>query len=83
MFDPVPKLPDTTLIEMVRFPAIIRNALIAGGLKSIGEIRASPDSELGRMMRIGKESLAYLRKALGARSGRTRGSRGGLKAKGK
>jgi DNA-directed RNA polymerase alpha subunit len=67
MFDPVPNLPDDTLIEMVRFPAMIRNALTAGGLKTIGEIRASPDGELGRITRIGKESLTYLRKTLGAK----------------
>jgi hypothetical protein len=65
MFDPVPNLPDDTLIEMARFPASIRKALTAGGLKTIGEIRASPDGELLRMTRIGKESLVYLRKTLG------------------
>jgi hypothetical protein len=65
MFDPVPNLPDDTLIEMVRFPAMIRKALNNGGLKTVGEIRASPDGELRRMTRIGKGSLAYLRKTLG------------------
>lgn len=66
MFDPVPNLPDETLIEMVRFPTILRNALISAGLKTIGDIRATPDGELGRMTRIGKESLAYLRRTLGS-----------------
>ena len=66
MFDPVPNLPDDTLIEMVRFPAMIRNALTAGGLKTIGEIRASPDGELGRI-RGQQESFPYLRKTLGAK----------------
>jgi DNA-directed RNA polymerase alpha subunit len=68
MFDPVPNLPDDTLIEMVRFPTMIRKALIAGGLKTIGEIRTSPDGELARITRIGKESLVYLRKTLGAKA---------------
>jgi len=65
MFDPVPKLPDETLIETVRFGTILRNALMSAGLKTIGEIRAKPDDELGRMTRIGKESLKYLRRTLG------------------
>jgi DNA-directed RNA polymerase alpha subunit len=65
MFDPVPKLSDETLIETVRFPTILRNALMSAGLKTIGEIRAKPDDDLGRITRIGKESLAYLRRTLG------------------
>jgi DNA-directed RNA polymerase alpha subunit len=65
MFDPIPNLSDETLIETVRFPTILRNALISAGLKTIGEIRASPDNELGRITRIGKESLTYLRRTLG------------------
>lgn len=65
MFDPVPNLSDETLIETVRFPTILRNALISAGLTTIGEIRAKPDDELGRITRIGKESLSYLRRTLG------------------
>jgi DNA-directed RNA polymerase alpha subunit len=71
MFDPVRNLPDDILIEMVRFPAMIRNALTAGGLKTIGEVRALPDAELRRITRIGKESLTYLRKTLGKIEGRS------------
>jgi hypothetical protein len=66
MFDPVPELPDDTLIEMVRFSTIVRNALTSGGLKTILDIRSMPDSELGRKTRIGRGSVAYLRKALGS-----------------
>jgi len=65
MLDPAPKLPDDTLIEIVRFPTIHRNALMSAGLETIGEIRAKPDDGLGRITRIGKESLAYLRRTLG------------------
>jgi len=65
MFDPAPELSDETLIETVRFPTILRNALMSAGLKSIGEIRARPDDELGRITRIGKESLTYLRRTIG------------------
>jgi DNA-directed RNA polymerase alpha subunit len=73
MFDPAPNLPDDTLIEMVRFPTVLRNTLISAGIKTIGDIRAAPDVELGRVRWIGKESLAYLRTTLGT----------GMKAKGK
>jgi DNA-directed RNA polymerase alpha subunit len=66
MFDPVPNLPDDTLIEMVRFSTIIRNALTSAGLKTIGDIRVTPDIELGGIRRIGKGSVAYLRKTVGA-----------------
>jgi DNA-directed RNA polymerase alpha subunit len=65
MFDAAPNLPDETLIETVRFPTILRNALISAGLKTIGEIRAMSDDELRRITRIGKESLAYLRRTVG------------------
>ena len=65
MLDPVPNLPDDTPIENIRFSTRIRNALIGAGMKTIGEIRAKPDDELGRLTRIGKESLKYLRRTLG------------------
>ena len=65
MFDPVHELPDNTLIEMVRFPTLIRNALNKAGLKTMGEIRARSDGELRRMTRIGEGALTFLRKTLG------------------
>ena len=55
MFDPLPDLPDDTLIEMVRLPTIVRNALISAGLKTIGEIRTTTDRELLGMRRLGKK----------------------------
>jgi DNA-directed RNA polymerase alpha subunit len=64
--DPTPELPDDTLIEMVRFPIIIRNGLSLAGLKTIGEIRAMSDGELRRIRRIGPGTLAFLRTSLGA-----------------
>ena len=63
MFDAVPNLPDETLIETVRFGTILRNALMSAGLKTIGEIRAKADDDLGRIPRIGRER--YLRRTLG------------------
>ena len=73
MFDPVPNLPDDTLIEMVRFSPLIRKSLNAAGLKTVGEIRAMPDDKFRRLRGIGTGSLAHLRKTFG----------GGLKVKGK
>ena len=73
MFDPVPNLPDDTLIEMVRLSPLIRKSLNAAGLKTIGEIRAMSDDKLRLMRGVGTGSLAYLRKTIGT----------GLKAKGK
>ena len=71
MLYPVPNLPDDTLIEMVRFPPLIRKSLNAAGLKTIGEIRAMSDDKLRRMRGVGTGSLAHLRKTIGT----------GLKAK--
>jgi hypothetical protein len=73
MFDPIPNLPDGTLIEMVRFSPLIRKSLNAAGLKTIGEIRAMSDDKLQLMRGVGTGSLAYLRKTIGT----------GLKAKAK
>jgi len=66
MFDPTPDLPDDTLIEMVRFPTVVRNALRTAGVKRISEIRAMSDGELRRLRLIGKANVAYLRKMLGS-----------------
>ena len=67
MFDPDPNLPDDTLIEMVHFSPLIRKALNAAGLKTIGEIRAISDDKLRRMRGVGTGSLAYLRKTIGTK----------------
>jgi hypothetical protein len=34
MFDPTPELPNDTLIIVVRFPTILRNALMSAGFKT-------------------------------------------------
>jgi hypothetical protein len=39
MFDPTPELPDDTLISDVEFPSRIRNALVAAGLQTVGQVR--------------------------------------------
>jgi hypothetical protein len=68
MFDPVPNLPDDTPIETVRFSTIVRNGLLLAGFKTIGEIRATADSDLRRTRRFGPGRLAYLRRTLGVKS---------------
>ena len=73
MFDPIPNLPDDTLIEMVRFSPLIRKSFNAAGLKTIGEIRAMSDDKLRIMRGVGAGSFVYLRTTIGT----------GLKAKGK
>ena len=45
MIDPIPELPDDTPLGSVRLPTRTRNALSYAGLKTIGEIRETPDGE--------------------------------------
>jgi DNA-directed RNA polymerase alpha subunit len=65
MLYPAPELPDDTPIEKVRFSSRIRNALIAAGLKNVGEIREASDATLLGLKDLGKGSVSYLREALG------------------
>jgi hypothetical protein len=44
MFDLGPDLPDNTLVEMVRIPTRIRNAIQYAGLKTIGDLRDTTDN---------------------------------------
>jgi DNA-directed RNA polymerase alpha subunit len=83
MLYPAPELPDLTLIEQVRFPTRIRNALDAAGMKSIGEIREASDATLLSLPDLGPGSVAHLRATLGLPS--TDGVRpaAGPKVKGK
>ncbi|MBR1154611.1 DNA-directed RNA polymerase subunit alpha C-terminal domain-containing protein [Bradyrhizobium sp. JYMT SZCCT0428] len=65
--DAAPELPDDMLIDRIRFPARIRNALNEAGVKTVGEIREAPDRALLSLQNLGKGSLSYLRKTLGRR----------------
>ena len=65
MFYPASELPDDTLILNVLFSTRIRNALNAEGMKTISEIREAPDAKLLSLPNFGRESVAYLRQALG------------------
>ena len=81
MLYPAPELPDDTPIENVRFSTRIRNAVIAAGWKTVGEIREASDATLLGLPDLGKGSVAHLRETLGLPS--TDGVRPGPKAKGK
>jgi DNA-directed RNA polymerase alpha subunit len=65
LVDPTPELPDDTLIEDVRFPTRIRNALAAAGLKTVGEVRETADETLLSFQDLGQGSVDHLRKTLG------------------
>jgi DNA-directed RNA polymerase alpha subunit len=65
MFYPAPELPDDTPIENVRFSTRIRNALEAAGLKTVGEVRETPDATLLTFQDLGPGSVAHLRETLG------------------
>jgi hypothetical protein len=39
MIDPLPELPDDTLIESVELPPKVKDALVTAGLKTVGDIR--------------------------------------------
>jgi DNA-directed RNA polymerase alpha subunit len=62
---PTPELPDDTPIEDVRFSTRIRNALNAGGVKTIGQVRDAPDGMLLSFQDLGPGSVAHLRETLG------------------
>ena len=83
MLYPAPELPDDRLVENVRLSMRIRNALSAGDLKTVGEIREASDATLLALQDLGKASVAHLRETLGLPS--TDGVRpvAGPKAKGK
>jgi len=65
MLYPAPELPDDTLVENVRFSTRIRNALTAGGLKTVGEIREASDATLLSLQDLGPSSVTHLRETLG------------------
>ena len=81
MLYPAPELPDDTPIENVRFSTRIRNAVIAAGWKTVGEIREASDATLLGLPDLGKGTVAHLRETLGLPL--TDGVRPGPKAKGK
>jgi DNA-directed RNA polymerase alpha subunit len=63
--DPTPGLPDDTPISDVELPARIRNALVAAGLETVGEVRETADETLLSFQDLGKSSVAHIRETLG------------------
>ena len=68
MLYPAPELPDDTLLNKVRFPTRIRNALTVAGWKTVGEIREASDTTLLSLQDLGRGSVSHLRKTLGLSS---------------
>jgi DNA-directed RNA polymerase alpha subunit len=63
--DPTPGLPDDTPISGVELPARIRNALVAAGIETVGEVRETADETLLSFQDLGKSSVAHIRETLG------------------
>ena len=63
--EPTPELPDTTPIREVKFPGRIKNALFAADLKTVGEVRDTPDDALLALSDFGEVAIAHLRETLG------------------
>jgi hypothetical protein len=59
MLDPIPELPDNTLISQV--PTRILNAMTAAGLRTVGEIREASDDMLPSLPNPGRGSITRLR----------------------
>jgi hypothetical protein len=57
IYDPDPKLPDYISINKVRLLRRIKWALVAAGLRTIGEIRKTSDANLLSIPRLGQSSL--------------------------
>jgi len=58
-------LPDETPIVNVRFSTRVSNALIAAGVKTVGDIREASDATLLSFHNLGAGSIARLRETLG------------------
>jgi DNA-directed RNA polymerase alpha subunit len=65
MINPSPELPDDVPIKTVCLPTKAKNALIAAGLKTVGDIREKPDAEILQITNLGRSSLTFLRETLG------------------
>jgi len=63
MFD-LADLPDDTLIEMVRLPTRIRNAVKFAGLKTIGDLQETTDEMFASIPNLGPGSVKWLRAKL-------------------
>ena len=67
MFDLESDPPDDTLVEMVRLPTRIRNAVKFAGLKTIGDLRETTDEMFANIPNLGPGSVKWLRAKLSER----------------
>jgi DNA-directed RNA polymerase alpha subunit len=63
--DPGRKLPDDASINQVKLQPAIKRALIAAGLKTVGDIRRTSDPMLLSIKNLGRRSVTRLRNELG------------------
>jgi DNA-directed RNA polymerase alpha subunit len=68
MIEPSPDLPDETLLQDLNLPTRIQNALSAGGLRTVGEVRKTSSFDLLTFRRVGKTSITVIRELLGPHS---------------
>lgn len=68
MRDPTPELTDDTPIEELGLTTRVRNALMHGGFKTVGEVREASDKTLLSLQDMGQTSVDYLRQSLGLAS---------------
>lgn len=59
MFDLESDPPDDTLVEMVRLPTRIRNAVKFAGLKTIGDLRETTDEMFAKAVPARFESAGF------------------------
>jgi DNA-directed RNA polymerase alpha subunit len=65
MIVPMPDLPDDTPLADLELPTRIRNALRDNGLKTVGEVKSTPDKDLLSFQNFSYHSLAFVRTAFG------------------
>jgi DNA-directed RNA polymerase alpha subunit len=66
-YNPDPNLPDDVSINQVGLPPRIKRALVAAGLKTVGDVRKTSDTTLLSIQNLGHSSLTRLRNELGRR----------------
>jgi len=65
---PDPNLPDDVSINQVRLRPSTKRALIAAGLKTVGDVRKTSDAVLLSIQNLGKKTVPRLRNELGRRA---------------
>jgi DNA-directed RNA polymerase alpha subunit len=66
-YDPDPNLPDGVSIDQVRLRPSTKRALVAAGLKTVGDVRKTSDAVLLSIQNLGRRSVKRLRNELGRR----------------